>query len=127
MVGETVQLSVATALNTAGVNKYVLPLRLTVASDAAQALLALSVFAEQCGAAFAGGGEAARVATASAWAAQERSIAELGEILQGVHFLDMPNAGQVLSREFCARLAAATSPDELAALLGAACDLSAQN
>jgi hypothetical protein len=36
----------------------------------------------------------------------------------------MPHARQAVSREFCARLAATTSPDELAALLGAACDLS---
>ena len=42
MVGEAVQLSVAAALNTAGVNKYVLPLRLTVAFDAASAGAALS-------------------------------------------------------------------------------------
>ena len=57
-----------------------------------QALHALSTFAEQCGAAFASVGEGARVATASEWAAQERSIAELAIILQGVNFLDMPSA-----------------------------------
>ena len=90
----------------------------------AQALRALSAFAEQCVAAFASGGEVARDAAASEWAAQERPFAELACLLSGVHFLDMPHARQAVSRAFCAHLAAATCPDELAALLGAACDLS---
>ena len=89
----------------------------------AQALRALAAFAEQCGAAFASGGEAARDAAASAWAAEERSLAELVQLLRGVHFLEMPNALQAVSVAFCARLAG-KGPDELAALLGAACDLS---
>ena len=36
----------------------------------------------------------------------------------------MPNARLAIGREFCARLAATGSPDELAAMLEAACDLS---
>ena len=36
----------------------------------------------------------------------------------------MPNARLAIGREFCARLAATWSPDELAAMLEAACDLS---
>ena len=60
-----------------------------------------------------------------AWAAEkERSPAELAQLLHGAHFLEMPNARLAIGREFCARLAATGSPDELAAMLEAACDLS---
>ena len=90
-----------------------------------QALHALAAFAEQCASAAASGGEAAREAAASVWAAEkERSPAELAQLLHGTHFLEMPNARLAIGREFCARLAATASPDELAALLEAACDLS---
>ena len=91
----------------------------------AQALRALAAFAEQCATAAASGGDAARDAAASAWAAEkERSPAELAQLLHGAHFLEMPNARLAIGREFCARLAATGSPDELAAMLEAACDLS---
>ncbi len=93
------------------------------AGVSAPALRGLSAFSEQCGAAFASGGEAAHDAAASAWAAEERSLAELAQLLHGVNFLEMPSARQVLSLQFCARLAG-KGPDALAALLGAACDLS---
>ena len=93
------------------------------AGVSASALRGLAAFSEQCEAAFASGGEAARDAAASAWAAEERSLAELVQLLRGVHFLEMPNALQAVSVDFCARLAG-KGPDELAALLGAACDLS---
>ena len=91
----------------------------------AQALRALAAFAEQCATAAASGGEMARDAAASAWAAaQKRSPAELAQLLHGAHFLEMANARLAIGREFCARLAATGSPDELAAMLEAACDLS---
>ena len=94
----------------------------------AQALGALAYFAEQCATAAASGGEAARDAAASAWAAEkERSPAELAQLLHGAHFLEMPNARLAIGREFCARLAATGSPDELAAMLKAACDLLARD
>ena len=73
----------------------------------AQALRALAYFAEQCATAAASGGEAARDAAASAWAAEkERSPAELAQLLHGAHFLEMANARLAIGREFCARLAA---------------------
>ena len=53
----------------------------------AQALRALAYFAEQCATAAASGGEMARDAVASAWAAaQKHSPAELAQ-LHGAHFL----------------------------------------
>ena len=93
------------------------------AGVSASALRGLAAFSEQCEAAFASGGEAARDAAATAWAAEERSLTEPTPLLHGVNFLEMPSARQVLSLQFCARLAG-KGPDELASLLGAACDLS---
>ena len=52
----------------------------------AQALHALAAFAEQCTTAAASDGDAVR----SKWAADERSPAELAQLLHGAHFLEMP-------------------------------------
>ena len=75
------------------------------AGVSAPALRGLAAFSEQCGAAFASECDAARDAAASAWAAEGRSLAELAPLLHGVNFLEMPSARQVLSLQFCARLA----------------------
>ena len=65
----------------------------------AQALGALAAFAEQCATAAASGGEMARDAAASAWAAaQKRSPAELAQLLHGAHFLEMANARLAIGR-----------------------------
>ena len=91
-----------------------------------QALSALATFAKQCTqceAVAASRGDAARDTTASAWAAEQRSVAELAQLLHGAHFLEMPNAFHAIAQEFCARLAS-TSPDQLPTLLEATCDFS---
>ena len=57
-----------------------------------------------------GGLKAAHNAAISAWSArhlgEERSTAELAQLLHGAHFLEMPNARNAIGREFCARLRA---------------------
>ena len=60
----------------------------------AQALHALAAFAEQCTTAAASDGDAVR----SKWAADERSPAELAQLLHGTHFLEMPKARLAIER-----------------------------
>ena len=50
----------------------------------AQTLRALAAFSVQCDAAAVSGGQATRDAAASAWAAEDRSLAELAQIPHGL-------------------------------------------